>query len=255
MKQDICSIPIQEIFQEKAGCPLCRMRDMLEQRMAVYITGAAMMEPDVREETNRLGFCHLHFQQIAAEGNKLSVALILESLTRELRREIFGTRSPDQEALGERAEKGDRPPRSEKTGGAPWKRESPETGIQRAVAKRQESCFVCQNIRENMARLTGNMVQLWLKEEEFRQLYRAQAYLCLPHYGMAAGAGAALPKKLRPLYLEETRVLAARELDLLCDDVTHFCRMFDYRNKEADWGNSKTASARAVAYLTARPLE
>lgn len=55
MREDICSIPISEIFEPKDGCPFCRMRDMLEDRMATYITGVAMMEPDVRVETNRLG--------------------------------------------------------------------------------------------------------------------------------------------------------------------------------------------------------
>ena len=35
-------------------------------------------------------------------------------------------------------------------------------------------------------------------------------------------------------------------------DVTHFCRMFDYRNKDGDWGNSRDAIERAIAYLTGR---
>lgn len=30
MREDICSIPISEIFEPKDGCPFCRMRDMLE---------------------------------------------------------------------------------------------------------------------------------------------------------------------------------------------------------------------------------
>lgn len=33
MRKDICSIPISEIFEPKDGCPFCRMRDMLEDRM------------------------------------------------------------------------------------------------------------------------------------------------------------------------------------------------------------------------------
>ena len=73
MREDICSIPISEIFEPKDGCPFCRMRDMLEDRMATYITGAAMMEPDVRVETNRLGFCHQHFEQILQRGSRLSL--------------------------------------------------------------------------------------------------------------------------------------------------------------------------------------
>ena len=89
MREDICSIPISEIFEPKDGCPFCRMRDMLEDRMATYITGAAMMEPDVRVETNRLGFCHQHFEQILQRGSRLSVALILESLLDEAGKDIL----------------------------------------------------------------------------------------------------------------------------------------------------------------------
>ena len=89
MREDLCSIPIHDVFLPKDGCPFCRMRDMLEDRMATYITGAAMMEPDVRVETNRLGFCEEHFNQILARGSRLSVALILESLLDKVREEAF----------------------------------------------------------------------------------------------------------------------------------------------------------------------
>lgn len=56
MRYDITNIPVGEIFEEKDGCPICRLRNKLEQRAVEYITGAAMMEPDIRMETNRLGF-------------------------------------------------------------------------------------------------------------------------------------------------------------------------------------------------------
>ena len=35
--------------------------------------------------------------------------------------------------------------------------------------------------------------------------------------------------------------------------MTHFCRMFDYRSAGGDWGNSRDAIERAMAWLTARP--
>ena len=84
MREDICTIPINELFEPKKGCPICRMVDMLEGRLAEYITGAAMMEPDVRIETNRLGFCERHFAQIHDVGSRLSIALILESHLKEV---------------------------------------------------------------------------------------------------------------------------------------------------------------------------
>ena len=51
MRESILTIPVTDIFEPKCGCPICRLRDTLEQRTVEYIMGAAMMEPDVRIET------------------------------------------------------------------------------------------------------------------------------------------------------------------------------------------------------------
>ena len=79
MRYDITNIPVAEVFEERDGCPLCRLRDQLEQRVVEYITGAAMMEPDIRIQTNKQGFCIDHYRQMLARRNRLSVALILDS--------------------------------------------------------------------------------------------------------------------------------------------------------------------------------
>ena len=57
MRESILTIPINEVFEPREGCPICAMRNTVEQHICEYIMGAAMMEPDVREETNALGFC------------------------------------------------------------------------------------------------------------------------------------------------------------------------------------------------------
>lgn len=57
--------------------------------MVDYITGAAMMEPDVRIETNKQGFCFPHYQMMLAKRNRLGVALMLESHLDELDKQIF----------------------------------------------------------------------------------------------------------------------------------------------------------------------
>ena len=64
MKESIYTIPLTEVFEPKDGCPICRLRDILEKRMVDYITGAAMMELDVRIETNKKGFCLNHYNQM-----------------------------------------------------------------------------------------------------------------------------------------------------------------------------------------------
>ncbi|RKJ39935.1 hypothetical protein D7X94_09900 [Acutalibacter sp. 1XD8-33] len=223
MREDICSIPVNEVFEPKDGCPFCRMRDMLEDRMATYITGAAMMEPDVRIETNRLGFCAEHFNQILARGSRLSVALILESLLAEVKGQVF----PEGK--------------------------TPAKKITAAVHSRQENCFICENIDKNMKHLLDSTVTLWQAEEEFRQLYAAQPYICLPHYGLSLEAAQKMPKKNFIPFEAATTKLAKGYLEELSGDVTHFCRMFDYRSAGGDWGNSRDSIERAMEWLTARP--
>ena len=83
MRESILTIPITDVFEPKCGCPICRIRDTLEQHTIEYIMGAAMMEPDVRIETNKAGFCKEHFEQMRACKNRLSLALMLH---RELSR-------------------------------------------------------------------------------------------------------------------------------------------------------------------------
>ena len=219
MREDICSIPINDVFLPKDGCPFCRMRDMLEDRMAVYITGAAMMEPDIRIETNRLGFCQEHFNQILAKGHKLSVALMLK----QVQEEIF----PE-----------DGKPNPKK--------------IAAAVHAREHSCFVCDNLEKNTQHLMGSFLALWRKDPDFRKLYREQDHICLTHYGAVMEAAQKLPKKEFAEFYTVTTRLAKQYLETVTGDVSHFCQMFDYRSVGGDWGNSVDAVERAITWLTTR---
>ena len=124
-----------------------------------------------------------------------------------------------------------------------------------AVHSREEHCFVCENIEKNTAHLLDSTLKLWQTDGEFRQLYSQQPYICLRHYGQVLQAAAKMPKKNLVLFEEETTGLAKRYLEELNADVTHFCRMFDYRNAGGDWGNSKDSIERPIRYLTSREPE
>ena len=194
--------------------------------MATYITGAAMMEPDVRVETNRLGFCTEHFNQILARGSRLSVALILESLLQTVHDEVFpqgGKVQPKKVAA--------------------------------AVHSREEHCFVCENIEKNTAHLLDSTLKLWQTDPDFQKLYAEQPYICLSHYGMVMEAAQKLPRRVSPQFEQVTTGLAKTYLEQVNADITHFCRMFDYRNAGGDWGNSKDAIERAIRYLVSREPE
>ena len=62
MKEHIYTIEINEAFDKKNGtCPFCRIFAKLEDTELDLILGASMMEPEIRQITNKKGFCGRHY--------------------------------------------------------------------------------------------------------------------------------------------------------------------------------------------------
>lgn len=227
MRESILTIPVSEIFEPKCGCPICRMRDMLEQRTIEYIMGAAMMEPDVRMETNRLGFCKIHFEQMRDCKNRLSLALMLQSHLQDIQKNIFNRKNIFEG----------------------------KTAKQKKVSQINNDCFVCSKIEWGMSRLMVTFFEMFSKSRDFRELFSQQEMLCLPHYDLLVSmSGESIDKKYLKQFIEACSELVKKYLDNLEKDVSHYCKMYDYRNtgKNADWGNSKDSIERSIKFLTSR---
>ena len=99
------------------------------------------------------------------------------------------------------------------------------------------------------------LFEMYQQQEEFRKLFDEQQMLCLPHYELLMEMMATnLDKKLHKQFLQACGELMKKYLDELEKDVSHFCKMYDYRNTgaNADWGNSKDSVERAIKFLTTR---
>lgn len=227
MRESILTIPINEIFEPQNGCPICLMRDMLESRAVEYIMGAAMMEPDVRIETNKQGFCKTHFDKMLDKKNRLSLALLLQSHLIELDKSIFSKKSIF-ESLNAK---------------------------QKKVSAVNNDCFVCSKIDWGMSRLVQTVFDMYSQSREFRALFSEQEYLCPNHYDLLVSESTqSMDKKYRYEFTKMCSELVKKGLATLIEDVTHYCNMYDYRNtgKDADWGNSKDAIERSIRFLTTR---
>lgn len=226
MRESILTIPISEILEPMEGCPICRMRDILEQRTVEYIMGAAMMEPDVRIETNRAGFCHTHFTQMLGQKNRLSLALMLQTHLDETHGRLFSRK----------------------------KLFEPKNARKKKLSEINESCFVCEKVDWGMERLMRTFFEMY-GQAEMRELLSRQEFICLPHYDLLTS--------LSPAYLSSKDAegfnaliggLTEKYILTLYEDVSKYCSMYDYRNsgKDADWGNSRDSIERAVKFLTSR---
>ena len=220
MQERIYTIPVNDVFEPKEGCPLCRLRDLLEERCLEYIMGAAMMEPDIRVETNRLGFCKDHLEAMRERKNRLSLALMLQTHLEEVHEKNFGKKK----LLGKKSE------------------------------KKEPTCYVCQKIDSVIDTMVGNILKMYASDPEFRTLFETQEVICLPHYELLSAQTGKLPKKLRAPYQETLDRLTGEYLAALKEDVRFFTTRFDYRfgGKDADWGTSKDSIERAIWFLTSR---
>ncbi len=228
MLEKIYTIPVNEAFDACAaepsnGCPVCMLRKRLENDEIEIIMGASMMEPDIRIKTNEQGFCGRHFGMMLSRGNRLSLALILESHLAEVRKMtetggLFGS----------------------KTASIPDKLE-----------KLEGDCYVCRRIGYSLGKMTENIVYLWDSERDFKMKLSSQPYFCLPHFRTLLSQGrSALNKKRLPEFQEALANVVNGYFDELRGDVSRFCKKFDYRYENEPWGNAKDAPERAISFLS-----
>ncbi len=222
MKETICTIPINDIFNMHDGCPFCRMYEMLENQYATFITGSAMMDPETRVATNKKGFCPRHFEKIVEVGKRLPVALILETHLAFIGDEILPKKAgkPDKKAL-------------------------------QKVQEITDSCYICDRIQFDIQHFLQTVFVEYANSPEFKEIYKGQDFICLRHYTeVMKYASAKMPAKHIGDFHKDTLALTRNYLDTLKSDTTHFCRMFDYQNRGADWGNSKDAIERDIKFLS-----
>lgn len=227
--EKIYTIPVNEAFEASAadkncGCPFCTLYRKLEEDELDIILGASMMEPDIRIKTNDQGFCKTHYDMMFTRKNRLGMALMLESHLNQLKSEISG---------GAFSLKG--------VGVDQMKR----------LEKLEETCYVCGRIDFSMSKMLETAVLLWEKDPTFREKLRSQPYICLPHCRMFVDYGRkGLPKKLFGDFYKEVSAVVNEYFDALREDVSWFCKKFDYRYENEPWGNAKDAVERAIKFTS-----
>ena len=225
MDEKIYTIPVNEAFDEYDGCPFCRMRRKLEDNERELIMGASMMEPAIRIKTNETGFCRKHFEKMFAMNNRLSLALMLESHLDEVSKNTVI-----------------------------WKKsivfkDNSKKAIDN-MRKLKKSCYICQNTIEKFEKMIFCAVLLWNTQPDFREKTKKQPYFCVEHASeFVETAALKLDKKQYSQFLEDISNVQSEYLSSLKEDVSWFCKKFDYRYENEPWGNAKNSVERAIKFL------
>ena len=228
--EQIYTIPVNEALEAGAadhscGCPMCALYRKLEENELDLILGASMMEPDVRIKTNEQGFCRTHYDMMFTRKNRLGMALTLESHLNELKKDLSAGFVGN--LLGR-----------------------PDARPAKRIAALEKSCYVCTRIDFHFQHMAETVVLLFDSQEDFAEKLKSQPYFCLPHYRLLLEKAAArLQKKKLAEFTNIISGVVEHYLETLSEDVSWFCKKFDYRYDQEPWKNSKDSVERAMAFL------
>ena len=248
MKERIYTIPVNEAFEVDSECPMCVLEKRIEDDAIKYTLGPSMMEPDRRIETNKKGFCRRHFTKLYnAQENRLPLGLIIDTHLMEqngilhdmYNKALPGLKKEAEISMAEHLVKGIK------------SRKDQTDEFIRAVTDKlselEKSCTICERINFNMDKFTDVILYLYFKEPEFRDRFVSKKGFCLPHLKMLLeGSVKYLNKRQRSEFVMALMSMQLNNLDRIKEEVHWFTQMFDYKNRNASWKNSRDAIPRSI---------
>ena len=230
MKEKLYTIPLNDAVNAKDECPFCYIEREIEQDKMDFVlgSGSSYMESDVREQTDKAGFCRMHFKKMYDYGNTLGNAWIMKT---HMRQTIYEMK---------KAMKSHTPGKS--AGLFKKKSDGPTNSVTAWVNEREKSCFICKQFTDHYERYMDTFFELYRKDEAFKTKVNESKGFCLPHFGdLCEAAESRLKGKEQEEFFATSFALMEANMERLFEDDSWLVDKFDYRNKDADWKNSKEA--------------
>ena len=209
---------ILQEFHAGQECPLCAIKNIVEQQLLLTFLEEAVMEDSARQRANEKGFCGHHYDMMFARQNKLGLALQTTTRIDYLVKEM-GAFSP----------------------------KNAKKQIE-VLEKATKTCVICDLIEFHMTRYYKTVAQMFAREKGFREMLTSTDGFCLEHYRelLKYSSSAGLKKKE---YLSVLMAHEQKHLARIRGELQWFCDKHDYRNSNKPWGTSQDALPRARTKL------
>lgn len=239
MDEQLYTIPLNDAVNANDECPFCFIERNVEQDLLDFVlgSGSSYMEADIREMTDKSGFCRHHFRKMFEYGNTLGNAWILKThyqkILGEMKKE-FAHFKPSKSSFREKF------------------RKTAEGGntVGMWVRQKEASCYICSHFSDTYARYLDTFFYLWTHDDAFRDKVREGKGFCLHHFGdLCEAADEKLSGSSRDGFYAAVMPLMERNMERLAEDISWLVDKFDYRNKDADWKNSRDAVQRGMQKL------
>ena len=243
MPEQLHTIPISEAMENAGECPFCYIERRTEDRVMDFVLGhgASYMEADIRDMTDREGFCRQHFKKMYEYGNAIGNAWILKThyarMSGEFAKEMkaFKPGKPAKKGLFGKKNSGDT---------------DSGNSIVNWIHEKEASCYICNMVDKTFKDYTNTFFRMYKSDSDFRKEVAASQGFCLSHFAILCEMA---DQNLSQSELEDFYHVMLpqmeKNLDRIYGDVAWFIEKYDYKNKDADWKNSKDAIQRAMQKL------
>lgn len=238
MKETLYTIPLMDAFHADDECPFCFIERNVEQDLLDFVlgSGSSYMESDVREQTDKAGFCREHFKKMFDYGNTLGNGWILKThyieMNKELKKQIKMFAPSKSSRFGRR-----------KSG-------EESNSISAWVKERDASCYICKRFEDTYERYLDTFFFMYKKDDELKNILKQSKGLCLHHFGdIMAMSDKQLNDRQKEEFYSLLFDVMEKSMERIGEDVAWLVEKFDYRNKDADWKNSKDAVQRGMQKL------
>lgn len=235
MAEQLHTIPIADAMANAGECPFCYIERRVEEHSMDYVLGhgASYMEADIRDMTDRQGFCRSHFKKMFDYGNALGNAWILKTLMLRQKNEMtkefkhFNPNSSTKKGL--------------------FSKNTSDNSIVEWIKNREETCFICTSVNNTFQAYMKTFFTMYRDSEDFRRQVAESKGFCLSHFRiLCEGADAYLNGKIREDFYTMVLPLMEENWDRMYEDISWFIEKYDYKNKDADWKTSKDAIQRTM---------
>ncbi len=230
MKEQLYTIPVNDAFDADCECPICYMYQELQNSAIDFVMGTSYMEDDVRMETDKIGFCDTHLPLLYKNQNRLGLGLMMLTHMDKTMKEMEKKMNQKVQA-----------PSLFKKG------KTASSAVKEYSDRLEESCYVCERMKNMFDRYVHTTLYLYDKDESFRNKFASCKGFCTKHYALLYEmAPTEISSKLLGGFIETLNKVYMENFRRVRDDLEWFTDKFDYRYADAPWKNSKDALIRAI---------
>lgn len=242
LKDQIYTIPVTEGFEEGGECAFCSMRDKLNENGLEFIMGSSYMDDRIRMETNKIGFCKKHYEELFYMKNKLGLALIMYTHIKEINENLENMKDTSKAKV-----------RSKRS---LFGKEETKSKLTDYLDNLYDSCYVCNRVEDFFERYMDTFFYMWKRQDKIKELFKNSKGFCIHHYSELIKKGEQkLNSKEYEEFLELLIPIQIENFKRLEDELDWFIKKFDYRFTDEPWKNSKDSIDRGLTKLSGAKVE